>query len=178
MIFLKKVYLGGIDPFLMCPMPILFIVLARWSRPMNFLIAVVVGGGVFVFRREYLFGDLSVGFFLIYLFVILIGVFCNLLFVFGLNIATFVFKRRVPVDYIHGELRQLSILPSSIFPAGMFAFLMVSVPMTLVASIAAEVVVARRVEGLLPLLATVFLSCVIVGFGFRMSVRKFDSWGG
>jgi len=194
--FFYFVHLGSAEPFLVKPCGVVPIMLLRWSQPAFAAVAIAIIGIVLALAAANLIdiGAMangrhestitasfwrvealarSIGFGL----GIVAGWIANLSLVILLNTITFVIQRQIPVDYIHGELGRLALLPVDIFPRGAFISLMLAIPMVFAAS--APVALLRGdAQPLVWLIVSSLVLLLVTCWAFFTASRKFEGLGG
>ena len=194
--FFYFVHLGTAEPFLVKPCGVVSIMLLRWSQPAFavvaiLIVAIVVSLGaansleisatanlhngsmddVSVWKSEALrrYTGFGIG--------IAAGWIANLSLVILLNTITFVIQRQIPVDYIHGELGRLSILPTDLFPRHAFISLMITIPMVFAAS-APVAFLKGDTQALAWLVASSLTLLAVTCWVFFAASKKFEGLGG
>lgn len=175
--FFEIVYLGEIEPYLVKPGSLISLIILRWCSPLHIFLAVILL--IFIALSGYLV-DLPVsGMNWVGLIIALIAVVvANLAFILGLNCLTFVVKRKLPIDYIHERIFDLSIVPTALFPKTIFRWLVVALPIAVSASLPAEIFLKSHFNLLSYLILAALCLCGITTILFRYTFKHFVSLGG
>jgi len=174
--FFNKVYHGGIEPYLTKPVAILQLILLGWCFPANLLLLVfvqilVVSG---IFQVSVVATSIEWMFFLL---SIVCSVILNICFILVLNLMTFVVQRKLPVDYIHSKVFELSMVPISLYPRKILAGLLIFVPVALSASLPVSILKGHYTILIVQVVVTcVFLTLTIIGL--KKSLTLFEGMGG
>lgn len=178
--FFYFIHLGAAEPFLVKPCGVVPIMLLRWSQPVFAAVAALLVIGALVLGAAN-YGNtwmpelstMYIGFG----FGVLAGCIANLSLVILLNTITFIVQRQIPVDYIHGELGRLVILPVDLFPRGAFISLMLTIPMVFAAS-APVAFLKGNTQALAWLIASSLMLLLVTCWAFFTASRKFEGLGG
>lgn len=175
--FFEIVYMGGIEPFLTKPISSYKLILFGWCNPMSLILALIIGSFM-LFGTNYL--KISVPFFnwLGYLISMLCVFICNICTILGLNLFTFVIQRKLPVDYIHDRIFDLSIVPMNLFPGQILKFLVIGMPIAVSASLPASILLKSDFWTLPYLLFGTIAIVLAVIIGYSKLINKFDGIGG
>lgn len=175
--FFNKVYHGGIEPYLTKPISLVQLILFGWCFPLNFFVLaglqlLVIFG---VFKLEFNWNLLSI---LAYATSVVFSVMLNICFILLLNLLTFVVQRKLPVDYIHSKIFELSMVPTSLYPRRVFAAILLFVPSALSASVPVQILVQGNYS-LLAVQAAVLISFLLITkLSLRKALMLFEGVGG
>lgn len=115
---------------------------------------------------------------ILFWFMVLISIMANISFFLMLHLPSFIWAQVPPADYIQSEIRQLSILPTSLFPPKMMAMLLTFAPIACGASVAGYVLRfgIDHVAGLFG----VGSATLVFGTFFltRITLRRWNGFGG
>lgn len=175
--FFEIVYMGGIEPFLTKPISSHKLILFGWCNPISPVLAVIIGSFMLL-GTKYL--QISAPFlnWLGYLISMVCVFICNICTILGLNLFTFVIQRKLPVDYIHERIFDLSIVPINLFPGQILKFLTIGVPIAISASLPAAILLKAEFWILVYLLIGTLAIVVAVVIGYSRFINKFDGIGG
>ena len=166
--FFKTVAEGGIEPFLIKPVPLYALILLRWMKPINIVLIAIIT--LFIFLTTEIFSfEASVIQWVEFLLALLSCFILNLLFIFGLNLFTIMTQRFLPIDYIHEEIFNLSIIPLSLFPSQVINWLTVALPIALSASLPVAILYNEQsgTTLLVLLLLSTSIAFIIVIYAFK-----------
>ncbi|RDB35393.1 ABC-2 family transporter protein [Spirobacillus cienkowskii] len=132
--FFELLFEGKIAPLLCAPVSLLYLIFFRFFSPNK----IIVSSLFFMYLLYYLFSNNIINIFneLFLLFLVLfVIILINLIYIFILNFLVLLSERQIPVEYIHGELFGLSLIPPTIYSSKIFYSLLAGFPIILSSSI-------------------------------------------
>ncbi|WP_375642573.1 MULTISPECIES: ABC-2 family transporter protein [unclassified Bartonella] len=126
--FFEKVADGKIEPYFIKPVSIWLLMLFGWCKPLNLIKLFVLYVSAYLFISLPNISDLKLGWisFIVAIFCVFI---VNICFFMMFNFVTFIISRKMPVEYFHEMIFELSFVPIGIYPLSIVKWLMFMLPM-------------------------------------------------
>lgn len=176
-VFFDKVAHGKIEVYLTKPVSIWIIMLLGWCKPLNLIhfIVLLLCAYIFVSVPEMSGSDLNWLSFVVALVCIF---FINICFFMIFNFLTFITSRKMPVDYFHEMIFELSFIPVAIYPSAIVKWLLFLLPMGFSASLPVSLLLEKNEWKIEYLLLSTVIIIAITTISYRGSIGKFNGLGG
>ncbi|MCC8463665.1 MULTISPECIES: ABC-2 family transporter protein [Photorhabdus] len=175
--FFNKVASGRIEPYLVKPISIWVLILFGWSKPLNIIMFIFLAFFALSFsslpmvtKDAIQWAEFIVS--IICMFII------NLSFFIIFNFFTFISHRKMPVDYFHEMIYELSIVPVNFFPHGLVKYFLFALPMAFSASLPVSFFLGRNDWNIGYLIISAVFFMLGTLFFYRWGIRKFNGLGG
>lgn len=175
--FFDIVYNGGIDPFLTKPISPTKLIFFGWSSPFNFLILLLISPIILssIEFRNLPNDPIKWIAFIVSLICVII---CNISMIFGLNLITLLVQRKIPVDYIHERIFDLSIVPLNIFNINVIRWLVLILPVAISSSLPVSILFGHSFWMLPSLIFSTILILSIVIIAYSRIFKSYNGIGG
>lgn len=175
--YFDKVYHGGIEPYLTKPISPLLQVLLAWCSPLNLIILGLFNLFIVVAPISLKVDAVALNW-IGFIVAVVCAVACNVGFLLLMNMATFFIQRKLPVEYVHSKVYELSIVPVDLMSPKFLRPALLFIPIAFSASVPVGVLVKGQFEYLaLLVIATVVIVTLSV-LGFQYTSRQFEGLGG
>ncbi|WP_205624359.1 ABC-2 family transporter protein [Pectobacterium brasiliense] len=176
-VFFDKVADGKIEVYLTKPISIWFIMLLGWCKPLNIINFIILCAFAYIFVDfpDKPYAEMNWFSFIIALCCIII---INICFFMIFNFMTFITNRKMPVEYFHEMIYELSFVPISLYPSAIVKWLIFILPMAFSASLPISLLLEKnewRIEYLL--FSTLFVISLTY-VTYRGTITKFNGLGG
>ncbi|MFC3396256.1 ABC-2 family transporter protein [Brenneria rubrifaciens] len=175
--FFENVAEGRIEVYLTKPVSVWVMVLVGWCKPLNilnFLITLLFAYS-FVTLPNLLNPTLSWGYFFISLLCVFL---INLFFFMIFNFFTFITSRKMPVDYFHEMIFELSFIPIAIYPTSIVKWMLFIIPVAFSASLPVSLLLNKNEWNIKYLLLSTVIMFTVMLFTYKTTVKKFNGLGG
>lgn len=175
--FFEKVSEGGIEVYFTKPISIWTVVLIGRCKPLNILniLFTLCFSLYFVSLPDLLNQNLNWFYFTLSIFcVFLINIFFFMIF----NFFTFLTSRKMPVDYFHEMIFELSFIPISIYPSSIVKWMLFIVPVAFSASLPVSLLLNKNEWNITYLIASTFLIFLLMLFTYKKTFNQFNGLGG
>ncbi|WP_375660569.1 ABC-2 family transporter protein [Bartonella sp. CL71SXKL] len=175
--FFEKVADGKIEPYLIKPVSIWLLMLFGWCKPLNLIKLFVLYVSAYLFVSLPNISDLKLRWisFIVAIFCVFI---VNICFFMMFNFVTFIISRKMPVEYFHEMIYELSFVPIGIYPLSIVKWLLFMLPMAFSASLPVSLLLGKGEWNIGYVLLSAFLSMVMTFISYKKTMRKFNGLGG
>ncbi len=175
--FFEKVADGKIEPYLIKPVSIWLLMLFGWCKPLNLIKLFVLYVSAYLFVSLPDMSDLKLRWisFIVAIFCVFI---VNICFFMMFNFVTFVTSRKMPVEYFHEMIYELSFVPIGIYPLNLVKWLLFMLPMAFSASLPVSLLLGKGEWNIGYLLLSAFLSIAMTFISYKKTIRQFNGLGG
>ncbi|WP_225087629.1 ABC-2 family transporter protein [Pectobacterium colocasium] len=176
-IFFDKVADGKIEVYLTKPISIWLIMLFGWCKPLNIInfIVLCVCAYFFVDFPNKSYNEMDWFSFTISLCCIII---INICFFMIFNFMTFITNRKMPVEYFHEMIYELSFIPISLYPSAIAKWLLFILPMAFSASLPISLLLEKNEWMIENLLFSTLFFIILTYVTYRGTITKFNGLGG
>ena len=175
--FFEKVAEGGIEVYFTKPISIWIVILVGWCKPLNiFNFLITLGFALyFVSLPELINKNLN-------WFQFFLSIFCvfliNISFFMVFNFFTFLTSRKLPVDYFHEMVFELSFIPISIYPSSIVKWMLFIVPVAFSSSLPVSLLLNKNEWSITYLIVSTVLTLLLTLLTHKKTFIKFNGLGG
>ncbi len=175
--FFRKVYQGESEPYFIRPVHIFHYLFLGWMKVSSLVIGGVLGALSPLFFPE-IWANAEPFRIICYIALVFVGVAVNLLLITILSSLTFVFKRRVPSDFIFGEMTRIMVLPESLYGKNVGRGLLLMVPSIFCSAIPSAVLVQGKYDLGIWMLAGLGVTALLFKLIYQATFRHYEGLGG
>lgn len=175
--FFEKVSEGGIEVYFTKPLSIWMIIIVGWCKPLNILnfLFTLVFALNFVSLPE--LSSQNLNWFDFFLSIVCVF-FINISFFMIFNFFTFITSRKMPVDYFHEMIFELSFIPISIYPSSIVKWMLFIVPVAFSASLPVSLLLNKNEWSITYLIASTALTFLLAVLTYKKTFNQFNGLGG
>ncbi|PIT68293.1 ABC-2 family transporter protein [Bartonella tribocorum] len=175
--FFEKVADGKIEPYLIKPVSIWVLMLFGWCKPLNLIKLFILYISAYLFVSLPDMSDLKLRWisFIVAIFCVFI---VNICFFMMFNFVTFVTSRKMPVEYFHEMIYELSFIPIGIYPSNIVKWLLFMLPMAFSASLPVSLLLGKGEWNIGYFLLSAFLFIAMTFISYKKTIRQFNGLGG
>ncbi len=175
--FFSLAHRGKIDPYLMKPVLLEYLIFFRWCRPGNLFVGFVIALCAPLFFQV-VGQPISLPLLALGYLGAAVGTLVQLLIIAIFCLATLLSSRELPVSFIVGELNRLSQYPPTLFPKPLRVTLLIFLPLVFTASACAALVFQSDPTYLVYLAITLIGLSLLFHFLLRYLLTRFNNFGG
>lgn len=175
--FFEEVAEGKIEAYLTKPVSAWVLMLVGWCKPLNIINLVVIASCAFTFvslpdtslvNLNWMLFSVS----LICIFII------NICFFLIFNFMTFITSRKMPVEYFHEMIYELSFIPIALYPSSIVKWLLFILPMSFSASLPVSLLLDKNEWNIEYILLSTLITTLVTFICYRVTISKFNGLGG
>ncbi|WP_345115820.1 ABC-2 family transporter protein [Bartonella jaculi] len=176
-IFFEKVVSGQIESYLTKPVSIWVLMLIGWCKPLRLINFFVLCMSAYFFVSLPDMTSIKIGWFAFIVAIVCVFI-VNICFCMTFNFITFVTNRKMPVEYFHTMVYELSFIPIAIYPSSIVKWLLFLLPMAFSASLPVSLLLGKNEWNIGYLLLSAFLFITITFMVYKKTISKFNGLGG